>query len=130
MRNAMILAAVFLFTAGCEEAKKPDAEVQAAPVVPAITSAAVKTTPEPAASAVDPAKAAQAEAQKAVEENPLTPCCRALGRIGFTERSQEYTAAAQECGKGMEANKTLAQVASDAKKALKGKALPDECVTK
>ncbi len=129
MRNAMILAAVFLFTVGCEEAKKPDAETApAAP--PVITSAAVKTTPEPAASAVDPAKAAQAEAQKAVEENPLTPCCRALGRIGFTERSQEYTAAAQECGKGMEANKTLAQVASDAKKALKGKALPDECVAK
>lgn len=131
MRNAMILAAVFLFTVGCEEAKKPDAETQAAPVVPpTIASAAVKTTPEPAASAVDPAKAAQAEAQKAVEENPLTPCCRALGRIGFNERSQEYTAAAQDCGKGMEANKTLAQVAADLKKALKGKALPDECVAK
>lgn len=128
MRNAMILAAVFLFTAGCEEAKKPEAEP--ALVAPVIASAAVKTTPEPAASAVDPAKAAQAEAQKAVEENPLTPCCRALGRIGFNERSQEYTAAAQDCGKGMEANKTLAQVASDAKKALKGKALPDECVAK
>ncbi|HEX2878853.1 MAG TPA: hypothetical protein VHO25_04885 [Polyangiaceae bacterium] len=129
MRNAIIVAGVFIFTVGCEEAKKPEAAP--APVAaPVIASAAVKAAEPAPSAAVDPVKAAQAEAQKAVEENPLTPCCRALGRIGFNERSQEYTAAAQDCGKGMEANKTLAQVAADLKKALKGKSLPDECVAK
>jgi hypothetical protein len=131
MRNTIILAVVFTCTVGCEETKKPEAEPKPAAVAAPVIASAVVKAAEPAASAVvDPAKAAQAEAQKAVEENPLTPCCRALGRIGFTERSQEYTAAAQDCGKGMEANKTLAQVAGDLKKALKGKSLPDECVAK
>jgi hypothetical protein len=129
MRNAIIVAGVLIFTVGCEEAKKPEAETT--PVAaPVITSAAVKA-PEPAASAaVDPAKAAEAEAQKAVEENPLTPCCRALGSRGFMQRSAEYTAASQDCGKAMEEKKTLAQATSAIKAALKGKELPDECVAK
>jgi hypothetical protein len=115
---------------GCEEEKKPAAE-GTPPAVPAITSAAVKATAEPAPSATaDPAKAAEAEAQKAVEENPLTPCCRALGSRGFMQRSAEYTAASQDCGKAMEEKKTLAQATSAIKAALKGKELPDECVAK
>lgn len=131
MRSTIVLFVACTFMLGCEEEKKPAAESTAPAAAPAITSAAVKAAAEPAASAaVDPTKAAQAEAQKAVEENPLTPCCRALGSRGFMQRSAEYTAASQDCGKAMEEKKTLAQATAAIKAALKGKELPDECVAK
>jgi hypothetical protein len=129
MRNAIVLVVVCTFTAACEEAKKP-AEENAPAAAAVITSAAVKAEPAASAAAKAAEKAAEQEAQKAVEENPLTPCCRALDSRGMMQRSPEYKAASQDCGQAMGENMTLAQATTAIKAALKGKELPAECVAK
>lgn len=71
--------------------------------------------------------AAAKKAQAEVEANPLTECCRALGKKGFTERSPDYMAASKACGESMSKKEDLAKALPGVKKALNGKSLPEEC---
>ncbi len=124
-RNLVLIA--LLSCLGCEE--KKDATEVPAPV------AEVAKTPEPAPkekpteelAAAAKEKTEQEQAQAAVEENPLTECCRSLGKKGFMERSPEYMAASQVCGEALQGKKELASVLPEIKKALKGQALPETC---
>ena len=72
-------------------------------------------------------EARQEQEQAAVDENPLTLCCRSLGQKGFMERSPEYMAASQVCGDALQGKKELASVLPEIKKALKSQPLPDTC---
>lgn len=72
-------------------------------------------------------RAAEEKAQAEVEANPLTDCCRALGKQAFTLRSPEYHGASKACGEAMTEKKELASVIGEIKKSLKDKPLPSEC---
>ncbi|HTM45387.1 MAG TPA: hypothetical protein VL137_10555 [Polyangiaceae bacterium] len=128
MRNTIVLVLGCSLVWACED-PKPVAVEQNPPAAAAVAPAAVKANPEPAKPAASATTAAD-EAQKAVEENPLTPCCRALGRKGFVEHSPEYTGAGKQCGEAMTDKKTIEQIRAELKTTLKGKALPDECAAK
>ncbi len=127
MRCAVVGAGLLICLTGCEE----DQPVKAPePVVEAATPENA-AKPQPAAPAKDEAadeKAAEeAKAQAEVEANPLTECCRALGKQAFTLRSPEYHGASKACGEALTEKKSLSAVLPAIKKSLKDKALPGEC---
>jgi len=126
-RNWIVLVALSVL--GCDEKKEPPTEPapSAVPTAPAPAPAPAEPSANAADSAQAEAKAEAAKEQAAVDENPLTACCRSLGQKGFMERSPEYMGASQACGEALQAKKDLASVLPDIKKALKGKALPDTC---
>lgn len=126
---SLLLALSTLALTGCEEEKKED-------VVDAKASAAVDEqappAPQPAEETEEDAEEAErkAEAEKEqaeVEANPLTECCRALGKKGFTLRSPEYMAASKACGESLTAEAPVSTALVGIKKALKEQALPEEC---
>jgi hypothetical protein len=131
MRTLVLLPLACVLMWGCEE-KKPveEAKPEPAPVVAAAAPAAAPAAATPEDEAAKQEAAAKAAAPKEVEEDPLTPCCRELGRMGFMERSPEAMAASQECGKAMSEKKTLPDVIGAITKAMKGKALPEACSQK
>lgn len=124
MRATVVLALASLMLFACEEKKEPAAETAA--LQPAAVVEPAKAEPEQKAEEKQAADEAKAE-QQAVEDNPLTPCCRELGRKGFMDHSPEYMAASKECGEAMTAGKSVADVQGAIKTALKGKALPESC---
>lgn len=126
-QRTLILAVVLCL--GCEEKKEPAAAPAPEPTpAPAVAPAAPEEPADAAAEAARAEDKATAEKeQAAVDENPLTGCCRSLGQKGFMERSPEYMGASQACGEALQAKKDLASVLPDIKKALKGKPLPDTC---
>lgn len=138
MRTGLLLGSLFVLSAavlGCEEKSEPEqktaaaeqAEAPASPEAPKEKSAE-ELAAEEAAKAEEEKKAAEeAAAQKEVEENPITECCRALGRKGFTERNPDYMAASKACGEAMEAKEGLDKALPGIKAALKSEALPSEC---
>ncbi len=128
--SLLITASVFAFA--CEEEKKDE------PATATEAVAAEKPADQPAKAEADPEKAAaekaaeeaeeeKKKAQAEVDANPLTECCRALGKKGFVERSPEYVAASKVCGEAMTNKEDVDKALPNIKKELKGKALPDEC---
>jgi hypothetical protein len=118
-----------LMLLGCEEKAEPEQKkeaVEEAPAPPEETAA--EKAAEAAAQAEAKAKQEEeAQAQAAVDENPLTECCRALGKKGFMERSPDYMAASKACGEAMEAKESPDKAMTAIKKALKGNSVPSEC---
>jgi hypothetical protein len=119
---------------GCEE--KPEAEEKTAAAEqaeePAAEAPQEKSAEELAREKAEAEAAAKKEeeeaaAQKEVDENPITECCRALGKKGFTERSPEYMAASKVCGESLEAKEEIGKALPGIKTALKGQPLPSEC---
>ncbi len=109
-----------------QEAETAKAEQSAAQAVPTQTPEE-KAAAAAARAAAERKRKEEAKEQEKVEANPLTECCRALGKRGFTQRSPEYMKASKACGKALEAEETPAQALPGIKKALKGKGLPSEC---
>jgi hypothetical protein len=129
MKSRNLLLALSLLSLACEEKKEP-----AAAPAPLATQAVEpapkeKSAEEVAAEAAEKAaeKAEKEKAQAAVEDSPLTLCCRSLGQKGFMERSPEYMAASQICGEALQAKKELASILPEVKKALKGQPMPETC---
>jgi len=122
---AMLLAV----TCGCEEEKaKPEVEAatpEAVAVEKGPTAAEKKAADEEAAR-----KAEEEKKQAEVDANPLTECCRALGKQAFTLRSPEFHGASKVCGEALTSNGDLASVLPEIKKSLKDKTLPSECAAK
>lgn len=129
MRATFVLALSSLILFACEEKKEPAAETAEQPAAAVEPAAVVQPAKaEPAVNAEEKQAADEAKAeQQAVEDNPLTPCCRELGRKGFMDHSPEYMAASKECGEAMTAGKAVADAQGAIKTALKGKALPESC---
>ena len=114
-----------LATLGCED---PPAEAKAAEAKVAEAPAPVEVEEEPKADPEAEAKAAaDAKAQAAVDADPLTECCRTLGKIGYMERSSAHMDAAKECGAALKAKKSMADALPAIKKSLADKAPPSEC---
>lgn len=127
MKPTNLLLALSLLSLACEEKKESAPAPAPAPVATQAAEPAPKekSADELAAEAAE--KAAKEKAQAAVEESPLTLCCRSLGQKGFMERSPEYMAASQVCGEALQAKKELASILPEVKKALKGQPMPDTC---
>lgn len=127
MSRTLVAGLAYLMVLGCEDAPKPAPAKEEEPIriTPTKTDEAPKVTAEESA-----AKAAleqKSKEQAAVEANPLTPCCRALGKASFVERSADLAAAATACGEGITANKSKAETLPAIKKALGKAKLPSEC---
>ncbi len=90
-------------------------------------SAEQQTAEAAAEAAADKAREEAEKEQAAVDENPITECCRALGKKGFTERSPEYMAASKVCGEALTAQDALEKALPGIKTALKSQPLPSEC---
>jgi len=126
MNPRHLLLPMTLLFLGCEEKQEPAPAPAPAPAAQAAEPAPKeKTADELAAEATE--KAEKEKAQAAVEESPLTLCCRSLGQKGFMERSPEYMAASQICGEALQAKKELASILPEVKKALKGQPMPATC---
>lgn len=126
--SMMLVSALLVFSVGCED-EKPDAKdaalAAAIPEAPALKgpSAEEKKAAEEEASR----KAAEEKAEAELAANPLTECCRALGKQAFTLRSPEFHGASKACGEALTSQKDLASVLPEIKKSLKDKVLPEEC---
>ena len=130
MNHRRLIWAFALLSLGCEEKKEAPPTEAPAPVAEAAKApeAPPKSADQLAAEAA--AASAKSDAEKeqaAVDENPLTLCCRSLGQKGFMERSPEYMAASQVCGDALQSKKELASILPEIKKALKSQPLPDTC---
>jgi type IV secretory pathway VirB10-like protein len=132
VQSALILI-IGMIATGCEEAPaQADTKEEAPAAAPAAPekAAADKAAEEKAAEEAKKRAEEEAKAQAALAENPITECCRALGKEGFTLRSVEYSTAARACGMAMEEKKDLAGALPMIEKELGGKPLPAECKPK
>ena len=129
---AMILVpALLLLAVGCEDEKQAAKEAALAAATPETPALVENKGPSPeekkAAEEEAARKAAEDKAEAELAANPLTECCRALGKQAFTLRSPEFHGASKACGEALTAKKDLASVLPEIKKSLKDKALPEEC---
>ncbi len=129
---SLVVIMISLGAIACEEAPpaspSPKLEVEAAKVEALPEKSKAELAAEGKLAAEESKRKADEEkAQAELAKNPLTECCRALGKKGYTERSMEYMGASKVCGAGMTEGKSLAEISASMKKELKGKSLPEEC---
>jgi hypothetical protein len=124
MSRKLVAGLAYLMVLACDDPQKPE---------PVKVEEPIRITPtktEAEAPKPSPAQLAEeesAKAQAAVEANPLTPCCRALSKMGFMQRSPDFIAASEACGAAMAAKKSKAEAKPAIKKALGKEGLPSEC---
>lgn len=127
----LLLPVALLFVFGCDDkpAKSQEPSLDAAKVeTPALVENKGPSAEEKKAAEEEAARKAEEEkAQAELAANPLTECCRALGKQAFTLRSPEFHAASKACGDALTAEKDLASVLPEIKTSLKDKSLPAEC---
>ena len=129
--SLLLLPIALTFFAGCDDkqAQSQEPSLDAAKTeAPAIAENKGPSAEEKKAADEEAARKAEEEkAQAELAANPLTECCRALGKQAFTLRSPEFHGASKACGEALTAEKDLASVLPEIKKSLKDKPLPEEC---
>lgn len=130
---SLLCALCTLALAGCEEEKKEEmVEEKASAAIDDDASPPPKSAEEMLEQEKEEAEEAKRKAeadkeQAEVDANPLTECCRALGKKGFTLRSPEYMAASKACGEALTEEAPVSTALVGIKKSLKDQALPTEC---